>query len=105
MIPPDQFADLIAQASDEQIAEGMTANRELLLREIFNRWPDQFRADAARDVNALIEWRITKPEGGEDRWQIKLPAGGWSVSQDPPEHAPGLVHDRAAGVARPDPPP
>ena len=82
MIPPDQFADLIAQASDEQIAEGMSANRELLLQEIFGRWPEQFRADAARDVNALIEWRITKPEGGEDRWQLKVANGACSVSQE-----------------------
>jgi putative sterol carrier protein len=91
MIPPDQFADLIAQASDEQIAEGMTANRELLLQEIFGRWPEQFRADAARDVNALIEWRITKPEGGEDRWQIRLANGACSVSQEADARDPDVI--------------
>src|SRR2546430_15180098 len=78
MIPPDQFADLIAQASDEQLAEGMASNRDAILQEIFNRWPDQFRSDAARDVKAVIEWRITRPEGGEDRWQIKLESGSCS---------------------------
>jgi len=91
MIPPDQFADLIAQASDEQIAEGMTANRGLLLQEIFNRWPDQFRAEAARDVNALIEWRITRPEGGEDRWQLRLAGGACTVSQDPDDKEPDVT--------------
>jgi putative sterol carrier protein len=83
MIPPDQFASLIAQASDEQIAEGMRVNRELLLEEIFGRWPSQFEPEKARDVNAVIEWQITNPEGGgEDRWQLAIRDGACSVARD-----------------------
>jgi putative sterol carrier protein len=82
MIPPDQFADLISQATDEQLAEGMASNRDLILQEVFNRWPDEFRADRARDVNAVIEWRITRSEGGEDRWQITIADGACSVARD-----------------------
>ena len=91
MIPPDQFADLIAQATDEQLAEGMASNRDVILQEIFNRWPDQFRSDAARDVKAVIEWRITRPEGGEDRWQIKLEGGSCSVARDGDVPEPDVV--------------
>jgi putative sterol carrier protein len=79
MIPPDQFAALIAQASDDQIAEGMQVNRALLLEEIFGRWPDQFDPARASGVNAVIEWQITNPEGGEDRWQIEIRDGACSV--------------------------
>jgi putative sterol carrier protein len=82
MIPPEQFAALISQASDDQIAEGMQVNRALLLEEIFGRWPSQFDPARARDVNAVIEWQITNPEGGEDRWQIAIEGGACSVARD-----------------------
>jgi putative sterol carrier protein len=82
MIPPDQFAALIAQASDDQIAEGMQVNRALLLEEIFGRWPDQFDPARASGVNAVIEWQITNPEGGEDRWQIEIRDGACSAVRD-----------------------
>ena len=82
MVPPDQFAALIAEASDDQIAEGMRVNRALLLEEIFSRWPSQFEPARARDVNAVIEWEITNPEGGEDRWQIAIKDGACSVARD-----------------------
>jgi putative sterol carrier protein len=82
MIPPDQFAALIAEASDDQIAEGMRVNRGLLLEEIFGRWPTRFEPARARDVNAVIEWEITNPEGGEDRWQIAIKDGECSVARD-----------------------
>jgi putative sterol carrier protein len=82
MIPPDQFATLIAQASDDQIAEGMRVNRALLLEEIFTRWPTQFDSASARDVNAVIEWEITNPDGGEDRWQLAIKDGECTVARD-----------------------
>jgi putative sterol carrier protein len=82
MIPPDQFAALIAQAGDDQIAEGMQVNRALLLEEIFGRWPDQFDPARASGVNAVIEWQITNPEGGEDRWQIEIRDGACSAVRD-----------------------
>jgi putative sterol carrier protein len=87
MIPPDQFAALIAQASDDQIEEGMRVNRALLLEEIFTRWPDQFQPEKARDVNAVIEWQVTNPEGGEDRWQLTIRDGRCSVVRDGKEEA------------------
>lgn len=90
MIPPEQFAALIAEASDDQIAEGMRVNRELLLEEIFNRWPSQFDPARARDVNAVIDWEITNPEGGEDRWQIAIKDGTCSVARNG-EAAPDLT--------------
>jgi putative sterol carrier protein len=82
MIPPDQFASLIAQASDEQLAEGFATNRDQILDEIFNRWPSQFRPEKARDVDAVVEWQITRPEGGEDRWQITIRDGRCTATRD-----------------------
>jgi putative sterol carrier protein len=82
MIPPDEFAGLIAQASDDQIAEGMRVNRELILEEIFGRWPTQFEPQRAEGVDAVVEWQITGAEGGEDRWQLTIRDGACSVARD-----------------------
>ncbi|MEA2389361.1 MAG: hypothetical protein QOG41_2134 [Thermoleophilaceae bacterium] len=91
MIPPDQFATLIAGASDDQLAEGMATNREQILEEIFTRWPTEFRPEKARDVDAVIEWQITRPEGGEDRWQITIRDGSCSVARDGGEPDPNVT--------------
>lgn len=83
MIPPDQFASLVAQATDEQLADGFAANRELILEEIFNRMPEQFDAAKAAGVDAVIEWQITDaPGGGTDRWQLAIHAGGCACARD-----------------------
>jgi putative sterol carrier protein len=83
MIPPDQFASLIAQATDEQLAEGMAANRELILEEVFKRMPEEFDASKAGDVNAVVEWRITgNSAGGEDRWQLAISGGTCTATRD-----------------------
>src|SRR5919204_5088742 len=76
MIPPDQFAALIAQASDDQLAQGMATNREQILDEVFARMPEEFDASKASGVNAVIEWRITGAAGGgEDGWQLTIRDG------------------------------
>lgn len=82
MIPPEQFAELVAQASDEQLAEGMAVNREPLLDEIFSRWPDQFRPERAAGVAAVVEWQVTDDDGGHDQWQITVADGSCSVVRD-----------------------
>jgi putative sterol carrier protein len=91
MIPPDQFANLIAEASDDQLAEGMATNRDQILDEIFKRWSAEFRAEKARDVDAVVEWQITRPEGGEDRWQITIRDGACSIARDGGEPDPDVT--------------
>jgi putative sterol carrier protein len=91
MIPPDEFASLIAQASDDQLAEGMATNRDQILEEIFTRWPSEFRPEKARDVDAVVEWQITRPEGGEDRWQLTIRDGGCTVARDGGEPDPDVT--------------
>jgi putative sterol carrier protein len=83
MIPPDQFASLIAKATDEQLAEGMAANRDAILEGIFNQFPEEFDAAKAGDVSAVVEWRITgKSEGSEDRWQLAISGGTCTCTRD-----------------------
>ena len=82
MIPPDQFASLVTEATDEQLAEGMATNRELILSEIFTRMPEQFDPAKAPDVNAVVEWQITDgPEGRTDRWQLTIKDGACNCAE------------------------
>ncbi|HEX8743046.1 MAG TPA: SCP2 sterol-binding domain-containing protein [Thermoleophilaceae bacterium] len=74
-VPPEQFAALVREASDEQLEEGFRANREVLLGEIFRRMPEQFDAERAGAASAVIEWQITRPDGEPDRWQLSVRDG------------------------------
>jgi putative sterol carrier protein len=72
-----EYAALVAGATDEQLEEGLARNREVLLEQVFQRMPERFLAHKAGDLNAVIEWRIRRPEGrGEsDRWQVVIENG------------------------------
>ena len=81
-VPPEQFAALVREASDDQLAEGFRANREVLLEEIFRRMPQQFDPERGAGVDAVVEWQITRPDGEPDRWQIAVRDGACSVERD-----------------------
>ena len=74
-VPPDQFAALVREASDEQLEQGMRENREVLLGEIFRRMPEQLDPARAEGVDAVVEWQITRPDGEPDRWQLTIREG------------------------------
>jgi putative sterol carrier protein len=82
-VDADQYASLVADASDEQIAQGLAQNRELVLGQIFERMPERFRADKAGDLEAVIEWRIEgRDGGGHDRWQLVIGNGSCRTVRD-----------------------
>lgn len=74
-VRPEQFAALVRDASDEQLEAGFRENREVLLEEIFRRMPEQFDPERGGDVEAVIEWQITRPDGEPDRWQLAIREG------------------------------
>jgi putative sterol carrier protein len=72
-IDAEQYASLVAGASDEDLERGLAENRELLLGEIFKRMPERFAPDKAGDLHAVVEWRVGgRPDGGHDRWQLTI---------------------------------
>ena len=82
-IDAEQFASLVGQASDEQLAEGLAQNRDILLDQVFERMPERFRADKASDLRAVVEWRVgDRPDGGHDRWQVVIENGSCRVIRD-----------------------
>ena len=84
-IDPNQLAALVAGATDEQLAEGMSdaTNRENVLNEIFTRMAEHVNTDAAKAVDAVVHFRITdKPGGGEDVREVVIKGGTLTVNNE-----------------------
>jgi hypothetical protein len=79
-IDADDFARLIAEASDEQIAEIVDGpTRKQVLDQIFRRMADHVDAEQARGVDAVVHFKILdRPEelGGGGDHDGKAEAGG-----------------------------
>jgi putative sterol carrier protein len=81
----DQLSQLVAGASDEDLAAGMAdaENRKRVLDEIFRRMAEHVNADAAKNVEAVVHFRITEhPEGGEDVYEAVIQSGTLTVSDE-----------------------
>ena len=83
-LSPAAFVRIVRDATDEQLAAGLRANRELILTEVFRQMPDNLDPAAAADVDAVIEWRIAGEDGGHDAWQVALRGGRASVEPGAP---------------------
>jgi putative sterol carrier protein len=84
-IDATQFASLMAQATDEQIAEGVKGpQRKQILDEIFNRMAEHFNADKAQGQEAVVHFKIgDRPEGGEDVYEVVVKDGALTVTDSP----------------------
>jgi putative sterol carrier protein len=91
-IDPGEFASLVAEASDDQLSQGLATNRELILGEIFRRMPERFDAQRGAGVDAVVEWRIRDPEGGHDSWHLTIRNGACTVV-DGPADSPTVTYE------------
>jgi putative sterol carrier protein len=85
-VDADQLAQLVAGASDEQIAEGLSdpAARKATLDEIFRRMAEHVEPAKARGHDAVIHWLILDgPDGGHDHYEVVLEDGACTVSEEP----------------------
>src|SRR5437588_4204773 len=85
----DQLAAMVANASDEQIAEGMASEaRPMILGEIFRRMAEHLEPNRAAGVDAVVHWKILdRPDGGYDHYEIVIRDGKCSLSEVPGEQA------------------
>ncbi len=74
---PEAFARVVNEATDEQLAAGLAANRELILGELFRQMPAFLDAAAAGALDAVVEWRID-----DDRFQLRFANGGVTAERD-----------------------
>ena len=83
LFEPEEFAALIRDASDEDIARGLEINRELILSGIFQSMPARVNRERAPAGQFVSEWRVTEREdGGVDRWQVVITEGECEVVRD-----------------------
>jgi len=97
---PSEFAKAVKAASKDDIAEAMKGgdSRETILREVFGRYPAQFRPDRAGSLNAVIHWNITGRDDGEtDTFELVIADGTCTLSPTP-EHADPKVAITVSGA-------
>ncbi|MEV7092749.1 SCP2 sterol-binding domain-containing protein [Amycolatopsis sp. NPDC051045] len=82
-VEPTRFASLVASASRAQL-ESVVADRQLrerVLDEIFARMGAHIRSDRARDLHAVVHWRVSR-EGGFDSYETTISHGSCTVSRE-----------------------
>jgi hypothetical protein len=96
LMDPAQFAALVRGASDEELAAGMRANRDMVLDGVFAAMPASFVAASAPGVNAVAEWRIAG-EGDQPpaRWQVRIADGACTTQRDG-DATPDVVYEVGA---------
>jgi putative sterol carrier protein len=80
-----QLVQIVAGATDQQLEELMASEaRQDILDDIFRRMAEHVDQDRARDVAAVVHWKIyDRPEGGYDHYEVVLEGGACTVSQSP----------------------
>lgn len=83
LLSAEDAARLVGQASDEQLAEGMRANRDAILDGIFASMPERIDAAKTADLRLIAEWRIgDREDGGVDRWQVHIDKGKCRIERE-----------------------
>jgi putative sterol carrier protein len=84
-VDESQLVQIVAGATDRQLEELMASEaRKDILDDIFRRMADHVDGERARDVNAVLHWKIyDSPEGGYDHYEVVLEGGTCVVSETP----------------------
>ena len=82
-VDAEELARNMSSATDEQLAELMSGPmRGQILSEIFRRMAEHFRPESARDLDAVIHWRIGgRPDGGADEYETVIRDGACEVHE------------------------
>jgi putative sterol carrier protein len=92
---PEQFAELIASASDDQLSEIMDGPlRKQVLDEIFSRMAEHVEPAQIAGLDAIVHFKILdRPEdrgGGYDHYEVVF-ADGACCADDSPEREPKVT--------------
>jgi putative sterol carrier protein len=81
-----QLAEMVGQASDEQLAEGMSnpQGRQLVLDQIFRRMAEHAEPAKLEGIDAVVHFEITDaPGGGSDVYEAVIRDNKVEVSKEP----------------------
>ena len=92
---PEQFAELIATASNDQLSEVIHGPlRKQILDEIFGRMAEHVEPSQVGDLDAVVHFKILdRPEdqgGGYDHYEVIFADGACRAS-DSPDHDPRVT--------------
>src|SRR5215216_3686119 len=92
-IDANELAQNMAKATDEQLSELMAGPmRGQILSEVFRRMAEHFRADTARDTDAVIHWRIGgREDGGHDEYETVIAGGAIDAHEGFQQDAPRVT--------------
>ena len=84
-----QLVQIVAGATDQQLEELMASEaRKDIVEDIFRRMAEHVDPDRARDVTAVVHWKIyDRPGGGYDHYEVVLEGGTCAVSESPSREA------------------
>lgn len=84
------FARWVKKASDDELREMLDQSRGDILTALVGGMPDVFRADRAGALDVVVHWRVTRPDGDADVFELRI-AEGRCVVAAPETPAPQLV--------------
>jgi len=85
---PADFAALVRGATDEQLEQGIAANRTEILEQIFAAMPARVNAARVAGVSAVADWEISGlGDGGVDRYRVVIRDGRCAVMREGDEPA------------------
>ncbi|MFD3652998.1 SCP2 sterol-binding domain-containing protein [Streptomyces sp. NPDC058620] len=86
-VSPQEFARIVKGLSAQQLSEVMHGEfRARVLREVFGRMKQQFRPEAAGQLQALIRWKITGES--DEVFETSIAGGRCSVREGRSEAEP-----------------
>jgi putative sterol carrier protein len=91
---PARLAELAREASDDQLAEAMAdpGTRKKILDEIFKRMADHVEPERIKDLDAIIQFKITDaPGGGDDVYEAVFRDGAVAVNSSPTTEDPKVT--------------
>jgi SCP-2 sterol transfer family len=75
------FTALVKSASKDELSAAIEgAGRTKILDGIFQRFPQQFQADRAGSLSAVVHWTITGGPNGSDTYELVIADGGCTLS-------------------------
>lgn len=83
-LDPVAMAAVVGSIADRDLHERLRGGmRDVILEQIFSRFPDFLDAERAAGTQATIAWRITgRPDGEADRWSVVIERGACRVLRD-----------------------
>lgn len=82
-VDPAQLAEAIKDMSDEELAVALKKmGTDDTLRNIFEGMRDSFKPEAAKDVNATVQYDITTDDGVK-QWSVTFADGTCTVTDSP----------------------